>query len=86
MSGKVVAVDVKRKTISVEYDHPRLQTKQVDTAAVTEATEIQINGVLAELADVRVGEHVRGEVLVEKTGEQRRLRVLKMEIDRLPGP
>lgn len=84
LTGKVVAVDLKRKTISVEYDHPKLQTKQVDTAVVTDATEIQVNGVLAGLADVRVGEHVRGEVMVEGKGEQRKMRVLKMEIDRMP--
>jgi len=82
LSGKVVATDVKRGTLSVEYEHPKQHKKMTDTADVNESTEIMINGVLAKLSDIQVGEHVRGEVQVEGKGNERKLTVLKIYVDR----
>ncbi|MCC7291322.1 MAG: hypothetical protein IT449_04565 [Phycisphaerales bacterium] len=82
LTGKVIAVDLKKNDITVEYQLPKRQDKAVDTAKVTEATEIQINGVVGKLSDIKVGEHIRGDVLVEGKGESRVLTVLRIYVDR----
>ncbi len=82
LTGKVISIDLKKSDITVEYQLPKRQDKAVDTARVTDATEIQINGVLGKLSDIKVGEHVRGDVLVEGKGEKRVLTVLRIYVDR----
>jgi hypothetical protein len=41
-----------------------------------------IDGALASLQDIRVGERVRGEVQIGKKGEERTQTVIKIYIDR----
>lgn len=82
LTGKVISVELKKNEITVEYQLPKRQDKAVDTAKITEATEIQINGVLSKLSDIKVGEHVRGDVLVEGKGDSRVLTVLRIYVDR----
>ncbi len=82
LTGKVISIDLKKNDITVEYQLPKRQEKAVDTARVTDATEIQINGVLGKLADIKVGEHIRGDVQVEGKGDKRVLTVLRIYVDR----
>ena len=82
LTGKVISVELKKNEITVEYQLPKRQDKAVDTAKVTDATEIQINGVLGKLSDIKVGEHVRGDVLVEGKGDSRTLTVLRIYVER----
>ncbi|MCG3130392.1 MAG: hypothetical protein FLDDKLPJ_01149 [Phycisphaerae bacterium] len=86
LSGKVVDLDVRKGLISVEYENEKRKTKATDTARVTDATEIHINGVLGKLSDVKIGCHVRGDVLVEGKGPQRQPVVLRIYVETGPAP
>jgi hypothetical protein len=52
------------------------------TGTVTKTTEIMINGVVAQLRDIREGERVRGEVRIDKKGSKKERIALKIYIDR----
>lgn len=86
LSGKVIDLDVRKGLISVEYENEKRKMKVTDTARVTDATEIHINGVLGKLSDVKVGCHVRGDVLVEGKGPQRQPVVLRIYVETAPAP
>ena len=58
------------------------QQEVIGSAAVTQETEVMINGVLGKLADIREGERIRGEVQVRGKGDKRTQTVLKIYIDR----
>ena len=63
----------------------KYEQEMTKTGDVCEDTEILINGVLATLADLRVGESVRGQVRVEgkePNKELRELTVLRIIVDR----
>jgi ribosomal protein L19 len=49
---------------------------------VNAETEIMINGALAKLADLKVGDRIRGDVKVIRQGKERRQVVLKVRVDR----
>ena len=73
--------------ITVAYFNEKQNEEMVGTARVTEQTEIMINGAAAKLADLRNGERVRGDVRVEKRGDQRVLTALKIQAERpMPNP
>ena len=69
-------------TITVAYFNEKQNQELVGTAIVTGQTEIMINGAAAKLSDLRTGERVRGDVRVEKRGDERRLTALKIYADR----
>ena len=68
--------------ITVIYYSEKHGQEVVGTALVTKETEIMINGAIAELSQIKEGERVRGDVLVDRSGEERTYRILKMHIDR----
>lgn len=82
LEGKVTKIDTRAGAITVRYFNEKQQKEMTDTGAVNENTEIVINGALASLADIRVGELVRGQVVIERDGQERRARVLKISVDR----
>jgi len=49
---------------------------------VTENTEVQINGAIAKLTDVKVGENAEGHITVIKEDNQRRLIADRVSIER----
>ena len=68
--------------ITVVYYSEKHGQDMVGIGTVTAETEIMINGALAKLTDLRAGDHVRGEVRVEKKGQQRTQTALKIHVDR----
>ncbi len=68
--------------ITLAYYSEKQQQDVLGTGRVTPETEIMINGAAATLADLRVGDRVRGQVRVEKKGERRTLIALKIHVDR----
>ena len=71
--------------ITVAYYNDKQQQETLGTGKVTPETEIMINGAAATLADLRVGDRVRGQVRIEKKGEQRIQVAVKIHVDR-PEP
>ena len=71
--------------ITLAYYSEKQQQEMLGTGRVTPQTEIMINGAAATLADLRVGDRVRGQVRIEKKGEQRTQIALKIHVDR-PKP
>jgi|GEM_PF-864094 len=82
LEGKVAKIDTNRNQITLRYYNEKHKREMTDTGEVAEETEILINGALATLADIRVGEHVRGQVRVEGKGEQRKLTALRIVVER----
>ena len=68
--------------ITVVYYSEKHGQEMVGLGTVTAETEVMINGALAKLKDLRTGDHIRGEVRVEKKGKQRTQTVLKIHVDR----
>lgn len=88
LEGKVEKVDAKPDgtgTITILYFNEKQGQDITATGDVLKETEIMINGAIASLADVKVGERVRGEVKIEKVGEVRKHTALKINIDRALG-
>ena len=85
LEGKVEKVDVGPNgtgKITVVYFSEKRNQDIVGTASVNRNNEIMINGAVATLEAVRVGEHVRGEVRIEKKGKDKIQTALKIYIDR----
>ena len=68
--------------VKVAYYSPKRQEEVVGTGLVTKETEIQINGAVATINDLRAGDRVRSEIRVEKKGANRNLVALKVCVDR----
>jgi hypothetical protein len=71
-------------TVTFFSEKQRQEIKGV--AAVTEETEILLDGAAARLKDIREGERIRGQVRVEKKGGQKHNVVLKIQIERAKSP
>jgi hypothetical protein len=72
--------------ITATYFSEKHNQNVVATAVVTKDTEIMINGALAGLSQIRKGEAARADVLVDRSGEERTYKVLKIYIDRPTEP
>jgi len=89
VEGRIEAIKVADSggEITVAFFNQKQNQEVVGTAKVTEQTEIMINGAAAKLSDLHSGERVRGDVRVEKRGDQRMLTALKIYADRaIPAP
>lgn len=85
LAGKVEEVDVNPDgtgELTVLYYSESQQQDVIGTGRVTPETQIIIDGVVSKLQDVRPGDQVRGEVRVEKKGEERKRIALKIYVDR----
>lgn len=83
--GKVEKIDVHSDgtgELTVLYYSEKHKQEVLGTAIVTEDTEIMIDGTVASLKDIREGEQVRGEVRIDKKGDERIHTVLKITIER----
>ena len=85
LQGKVEKIEVKPDgtgEITVLYFSEKHDQEMLGTGTVTKNTEIMINGVIAQLKDIREGERVRGEVRIDKKGSKKERIALKIYIDR----
>ena len=85
LEGKVEKIEVEADgtgEITVLYFSEKHNQEMLGTGTITKDTEIMISGVLARLEDIRVGEHVRGEVRIQKKREKKERIALKIYIDR----
>lgn len=85
LEGKVRAVDRKSDqigTVTVTYYSEEHKQEMEGTGDVTPETEILIDGAVATLRDIREGDHVRGEVRVEKVDGKRKQTVIRIHVQR----
>lgn len=85
LEGKVEKIelsDTGTGFITLVYFSEKHGQEMVGKGKVTAETEILINGAAAKLSDVRVGDRVRGEVRVDKAGDEKKQTALKIYIDR----
>jgi hypothetical protein len=88
LEGKIEKIELETGEtgkITVLYYSEKHKQDVAGTGLVTKDTEIMINGAIAKLSDLRVGERVRGEVRVEKKGRVKTQVALKITVDR-PKP
>ena len=85
LGGKVAKIDRTSDTtgkITVLYFSEKQKQDVTGMAQVVKETEIIIDGAAATLKDLREGDHVRGEVRVDKQGGKRVQTVVKAHVDR----
>ena len=82
---KIDTADGETGKITVVYYSEKQGQDMPGTGLVTKETEIMINGVVSKLSDIRLGDRVRGEVRIDKQGDNRIQTALKIVIDR-PKP
>ena len=88
LEGRVEKIDARPDgtgTIMVLYFSEKHNQEMIGAGEITKETEIMINGAVATLKEIREGERVRGEVRVEKKGQEKRRVALKIYVDR-PKP
>lgn len=85
LEGTVEAVNARPDgtgDIKVSYFNEKAGQDVIGEGDVTADTEIMINGAVGKLADIQVGDRVRGDVRVEKKGGERKLTALKIIVER----
>lgn len=84
LEGKIEKIDAKQdgtgKITVIFRDKKNLEMPGV--GEVTPETEILINGAVAKLSDLKVGERVRGQVKVIKENNERKQIALKISAER----
>ncbi len=88
LEGRIEKIDLtsdKTGEITVLYYSEKHGQDMTGTGLVTTETEIMINGALAELADLREGDRVRGEVRIDRKRGEKIQTALKIHVDR-PQP
>lgn len=82
LEGTVEKIDLVSGRVTLRYRHPKTNEERKVEGAVTKETEILVNGKLAELKDIRVGEHISVHGRVERIGKVRRITALKIVVNR----
>jgi len=80
--ARIERIDKSAGTITVSYTRPKTNEDVIQTGKVTPETEILINGALAKLDDLRIGERVRGEVRIERKDRSVEYVAVKIYVDR----
>ena len=85
LEGRIEKIDARSNgtgELTVLYYSEKHKQEILGTAVVTKDTEIMIDGTVSSLKDIREGERVRGEVRIDKKGDERIHTVLKLTIER----
>lgn len=82
LSGTVEDIDRADSSVRISYYSEKHDRNLTATVVVTPETEIFINGIVAGLEDVNVGERAEGEAVVTHEGDRRVIRVTRVRIER----
>ena len=82
VEGVVAKIDLAHGTVTVRIYSQKHKQELERIVNVTEETEILINGGLAELEDVKIGEKAVGSIKVVREGDQKRYVALNVAIER----
>jgi hypothetical protein len=82
LQGTVEKMDLSSGRVTLRYLHEKTNEERLVQGSVTDETEIFVNGKLATLGDMRLGEHILVHGRVEKIGKERRITALRIDISR----
>ncbi|MCH7526101.1 MAG: hypothetical protein IID39_01570 [Planctomycetes bacterium] len=82
LEGTVEKIDLVSGLVTLRYRNPKTNEERKVEGSVTKETEILVNGKLAALKDIRIGEHVSVHGRVERIGKVRRITALKIVVNR----
>lgn len=80
--GAIEKIDLANKTVQVRAFSKKHKQELVHTVHVNDDTEIMINGAIAKMTDVRVGETAVGAITIVKEDNQRKLIATRVEVER----
>jgi hypothetical protein len=83
--GTVQRIDLVNARVQISYYSEKNDKNVTAEVVATPETEIFINGELAQLADVKVGERAEGEAVVTRQGDRQVITVTRVRIER-PAP
>jgi hypothetical protein len=82
VAGTIESIDLTKKKVQVKAYLEKHEVYQTFDVLVTDETEIMINGAVARMEDVRVGERAEGEVRVSRQDGKTQLTALSVTIER----
>lgn len=82
VEGVIQNVDLANSRVTLRFYNERHKTYVTVTGQATPETEIEINGVIATLQDLRVGERITAEGLVKGKGDNLEVIARKITVQR----
>lgn len=82
VQGTIESIDLANGVVRVRSYSEKHKQEMFHDVEVTENTEVKINGAIAKLTDVKVGENAEGHITVIKEDNQRRLIADRVSIER----
>ena len=82
VSGTVEKIDLANSRVEISFYSDKRKKTVITEVVVTPETEIFINGELAQLADVKLGERAEGEAIVTREGDEQINTVTRVQIER----
>ena len=82
VSGTVEKIDLANSRVEITFYSDKHRKTVITEVVVTPETEIFINGELAQLADVKLGERAEGEAVVTREGDEQINTVTRVQIER----
>jgi hypothetical protein len=82
MEGIISEIDAPREVVTVRAYLAKHKLEREFEVHATEETEILINGSLATLSDLKIGEKAVGTIRIERDGDDKRYVALSVQIER----
>jgi len=79
---EIEKIDASTARVEISYYSEKYNQERTDWVIVTPQTEILINGELARLDDVKIGERAEGTAIVTSEGDKRVITVKRVRIER----
>ena len=80
VAGTIEQVDLANGALTVSTYLERTKTEESFVVKVRPETEILINGALARVEDIRVGERAQGSIMIERQGEGKKAKYIADQI------
>ena len=82
LSGTVERVDLPTGRMEISYENEKGEKRVISDVLTTPDTEVFINGELARLSDLRVGERAEGEAVVTRDDTRQIITVTRVRVER----
>jgi uncharacterized protein YdbL (DUF1318 family) len=82
VSGTIEKIDLAKRTVEVSAYNEKTRREDQYTVHVTDDTEVLVNGSIARMEDVRVGERAEGTIKIVKENGSKRFVAVQVNIDR----
>jgi hypothetical protein len=82
VEGTVMKINPNARTVTVRSYNKKNDREVEAVVEIGDETEIMINGSLAKLSDVKIGERARGNVRIIRQDEEKRFVALRVQVER----